>query len=59
MQRNSVGGKFQWSRIWAVPLAVTLAGAIVLAVGFKVPKSAEFQKDVPQKSKAVATATRL
>ena len=47
MEKNSVGGKFQWSKIWAVPLAITLAGAIVFAVAFKTPSPADFQKDVP------------
>ncbi len=47
MQRNNVDGKFQWPRIWAVPLAITLAGAIVLAAGFKVPCSGCFQKGTP------------
>ncbi len=32
MERNSVGGKFQWSKIWAVPLAITFAGAGVCGV---------------------------
>jgi MFS family permease len=47
MEKNSVGGKFQWSKIWAVPLAITLAGALVLAAAFTMPSPSEFQKDVP------------
>ena len=47
MDRNAVGGKFQWSKIWAVPLAITLAGAIVFAVAFTVPKPGDFQKNKP------------
>ena len=47
MEKNSVGGKFQWPKIWMVPLGITFAGAIVLAVLFKVPDPAEFKKDVP------------
>ncbi len=43
MDKNSVAGKFQWGRIWAVPLAITLAGALVFAFVFKQPKAAEFQ----------------
>jgi nucleoside transporter len=41
MDRFSAAGQFQWRRIWAVPLAVTLAGTLVLAVLFKgeVPQS--------------------
>jgi MFS family permease len=46
MEKNSVGGKFQWSKIWMVPLGITFAGAVVLAVLFKVPDPAEFKKDV-------------
>jgi hypothetical protein len=34
MDRNSVNGKFQWPRIWAVPLVITLAGTIVFATLF-------------------------
>lgn len=56
MEKNSVGGKFQWSKIWSVPLAITLAGAIVLAVVFKTPSPAEFRKDVPTKGMTVACA---
>jgi len=47
MQQNSVEGKFQWTKIWAIPLGITLAGAIVFAFLFKVPKPEEFKKDVP------------
>ena len=57
MEKNSVGGKFQWSKIWAVPLAITVAGAIVLAVAFKVPGPNDFKKDKPQQEKAVAVAS--
>ena len=45
MDKNAVGGKFQWSKIWAVPLAISLAGAIVLPCCSKVPNPAEFQQD--------------
>ena len=51
MDRHAVEGKFQWSKIWAVPLAITLAGAIVFAVAFKVPAPADFQKDRSHKAK--------
>jgi MFS family permease len=53
MDRNAVEGKFQWSRIWAVPLAITVAGAIVFAVAFKVPQPADFQKNKPHKAQMV------
>jgi nucleoside transporter len=45
MDRNAVGGKFQWSKIWAVPLAITLAGAIVFAVAFKAPSADDFKHE--------------
>jgi len=40
MDRFSVEGKFEWQKIWAVPLAIMLAGTLVLATVFKgdVPK---------------------
>lgn len=40
MDRFSSDGKFQWQKIWAVPLAIMLAGTIVLAMVFQgnVPK---------------------
>ncbi len=40
MDRFSADGKFQWQKIWAVPLVIMLAGTIVLAAVFKgdVPK---------------------
>jgi MFS family permease len=56
MQKNCVAGKFQWQKIWAVPLAITLAGAIVFAAAFKAPAPGDFQKDRPEKGKAVAIA---
>ncbi len=56
MQKNSVGGKFQWPKIWAVPLVITLAGAIVFAAAFKVPSPKDFQKEKPSNEKAVAVA---
>ncbi len=58
MEKNSVGGKFQWSKIWTVPLGITLAGAIVFAVAFKVPDPAKFRKAMPQQEKALAAANR-
>jgi MFS family permease len=57
MQKNCVQGKFQWSRIWMVPMAITLAGAIVFAVAFKVPSPKDFlPKDKAKSEKPVATA---
>jgi nucleoside transporter len=56
MEKNSVGGKFQWSKIWAVPMVITLAGAIVFATAFKVPDPKDFQKEKAKSEKAVAVA---
>lgn len=56
MEKNSVGGKFQWSKIWMVPLAITLAGAIVLAVLFKAPSPSDFLPEKAPQEKAVAVA---
>ena len=40
MDRYSADGKFQWRKIWAVPLAIMLAGTIALATIFQgaIPK---------------------
>jgi len=56
MQKNCVEGKFQWQRIWVVPLAITLAGAIVFAAAFKAPDAKDFQKEKPRNEKAVVVA---
>ncbi len=34
MDRNKVGERFDWPKIWLVPLAITLAAAVLLAVAF-------------------------
>ncbi len=54
MDRFSVEGKFQWRKIWAVPLVITLAGTIVLATVFQgnVPKE---EKKPAQKAQSRAT----
>ena len=54
MDKNSIDGKFQWSKIWAVPLAITVAGAIVFAFVFKVPEPAEFQLEKPAQETVLA-----
>jgi MFS family permease len=59
MDKNRIGGKFQWSRIWAVPLVITLAGTFVLVVVYKEPKSSDFQPNKPQQEKVVAVAANL
>jgi MFS family permease len=56
MEKNSVGGKFQWAKIWTVPLVITLGGAIVFAVFFKVPSADAFKKEAP---KAEAQQTQI
>jgi MFS family permease len=35
MDHFSAGGKFQWRKVWAVPLTITLLATLVLATGFK------------------------
>lgn len=37
MDKYSVGGKFQWSKVWVVPCIITLVGVLVLAAAFKNP----------------------
>lgn len=59
MDKNRIGGKFQWSKIWVVPLVITLAGAFVLAVVYKEPKPSDFQPNKPQQEKVVAVAANL
>ncbi|MCE5303154.1 MAG: MFS transporter [Planctomycetaceae bacterium] len=58
MEKNCVDGKFQWAKIWSVPLVITLAGAIVFATCFKVPSVKDFQKNNPEETKAVAVVLR-
>jgi MFS family permease len=55
MEKNNVGGKFQWKKIWIVPLAVTLAGALILGAFFQdPPKPAPTQKPAEKASAAVS-----
>ena len=35
MQRATQAGRIQWRRVWIVPLAVALTGAVVLATAFQ------------------------
>jgi MFS family permease len=57
MEWNSTDGKFRWPRIWIVPLAITLAGAIVFAGVFRTPKAEDFQsRGVKSSVPAVGTA---
>jgi MFS family permease len=57
MEKNSVGGKFQWPKIWGVPLAITLAGAIVFAVAFTKPDAKDFLKEKPKQEKTAVMAS--
>ncbi|MEN6406857.1 MAG: MFS transporter [Thermoguttaceae bacterium] len=57
IEKNHVDGKFQWAKIWGVPLVITLAGAIVFATCFKVPSAKDFQKAKPA-AEAVAVVLR-
>ncbi|NUQ62762.1 MAG: MFS transporter [Pirellulales bacterium] len=51
MDQSKSEGKFQWSKIWAVPLAIVLVGTLVLAAIFQgsVPKN---ESSPPANSKA-------
>ena len=48
MDKYSVNGKFQWPKIWAFPLVITLAGTLVFAT--------VFQGKVPEKPAETAAA---
>lgn len=41
MDRNSTDGKFDWKKVYTVPLLCMLAGVIALAVGVSDPKPAD------------------
>ena len=57
MDRNSVEGKFQWSKIFAVPLICTVIGAVILAVGVSDPPAkADEAVDKPGVEKKVSDA---
>jgi MFS family permease len=53
MDKCSLKGKFQWPKIWAVPLVITLAGTLVFATLFqgKLPEKAADTPAVAAKSK--------
>jgi len=56
MDKFSVDGRFQWRKIWTVPLAITLAGVLVLATVFhpavadKAPANSPAQAGATQKA---------
>ncbi len=47
MEKNTVEGKFQWAKVWVVPLLITMAGAVVFAVAFREPDPKVFRHDQP------------
>ena len=51
MDKYSAEGKFQWPKIWAFPLVVTLAGMLIFATLFqgKVPEKPQTQPVVAAK----------
>jgi MFS family permease len=56
MERNSVAGKFNWNKIWMVPMGITLAGAIAFALLFTMPDNADKLKEAATpENAAVAT----
>lgn len=64
MDRFSVEGKFQWRKIWAVPLSIMLVSTIALAMLFKgdVPKEekkAAAKPAVQQEARQVASLGRV
>ena len=56
MDKYTVKGKFQWSKIWAVPCIITLVGALVLAALFNNPpaKKDKGAEATPDTAKATA-----
>lgn len=52
MEKNNVGGKFQWSKVWLVPLTVCLAGALTLAAFFNDKPPAPQSQPAPQTTAA-------
>ena len=55
MDRNSTEGKFDWKKIYTVPLLLMLAGTIALAVGVSDPKPATAEPQEETKVDAPAT----
>jgi hypothetical protein len=59
MDRFSVAGKFQWQKIWMVPLGIVLAGTLVLATVFKGDVPKEEKKDAKPAAQAQAGPAEL
>jgi MFS family permease len=56
MDKFSAAGQFQWRKIWAVPLAITLAGVLVLATVFRPAVPEKAPAGSPAKTGAVQKA---
>lgn len=50
MERAKVGDRFQWGRVWIVPLVITLAGALALAGAFHAPAGQKSGEKTPAAS---------
>jgi len=61
MDKFSVAGKFQWKKIWMVPLAIVAIGTIVLAVAFHddSPKKDAAKPAADKQAAVVAAPERL
>ena len=57
MDRSAVEGKFQWRKIFLVPLLCTLLGTIVFAVALHDPQKMSGDKAPAGKAAQPATAT--
>ena len=54
MDCYSVDGKFQWQKVYTVPLLCMLVGTLALVVGVRDPQSAETPDDAVEQSTEVA-----
>jgi hypothetical protein len=54
MERAKVNDKFQWGRVWSVPLIVTLVGTLALAGVFHAPPVKKADEKPAEKAAAVA-----
>ncbi len=57
MDRNSIDGKFEWKKIYTVPLLVMLAGVIALALGASDPKPTDAPAEDAQQETDVAAVS--
>jgi nucleoside transporter len=56
MDKFSAEGRFQWRKIWAVPLAITLAGVLILATAFHPPVAEKAPANSPARAKTTQKA---